>query len=112
MSSSDPSQTTPPPEKPKYNPYRAYPPLEQVPSPKASATDLPPDYDCMPCRVMGAAAFVGLGAYTYYEGQRQITENERRIAKSASRFGVHARRSGITGISAMLVGMGLYRWVM
>ena len=58
----------------------------------------------------GATAFGGLGAYTYYSGHQQLSLREKEIMKSGTRIGMRARRFGITGISGVLVGLGLYRW--
>ena len=67
--------------------------------------------DCTPCRLMGSAAFTGLGIYTYYSGRRQLREREVEILRSGSRFGIGARKMGVFGMSAVLVGMGVYRLV-
>ncbi|GAB7358790.1 hypothetical protein MBLNU230_g4015t1 [Neophaeotheca triangularis] len=75
-------------------------------------TALRADYDdCMPCRLMGSAAFTGLGIYSYASGTRQLKEREtqERILKSGSRFGLGVRRAGVFALSAVLVGMGAYR---
>ncbi|KXS93321.1 hypothetical protein AC579_6113 [Pseudocercospora musae] len=49
-------------------------------------------YDCTPCRLMGSATFVGLGAYTYYSGMKQLRQADiqQQILKSGSRFGLGA----------------------
>ncbi|THZ12166.1 hypothetical protein D6C89_10848 [Aureobasidium pullulans] len=67
------------------------------------------DYDCLSCRVMGATAFGTLGAYTYWSGHRELRTREAEIMKSGSRLTMAARRLGITGLSGMLVGLGLWR---
>ncbi|KUJ15609.1 uncharacterized protein LY89DRAFT_89349 [Mollisia scopiformis] len=67
--------------------------------------------DCTPCRVTGAAAFMGLGAYSYYTGHSQLKMQESKILASKSAFGLRARRSGVTGIALTLGLMGLYRLV-
>jgi hypothetical protein len=67
--------------------------------------------DCLPCRVIGASAFIGLGVYSYYSGHAQLLAQQKAIAKSASMFGLKSRQTGITGIAATLVGMGLWRLV-
>ena len=68
-------------------------------------------YDCLPCRLMGSAAFTGLGAYTWYSGRKQLQERELEILRSGSRFGLQARRASVLGMSAMLVAVGAYRLV-
>ncbi|GAB7351526.1 hypothetical protein MBLNU459_g2166t1 [Dothideomycetes sp. NU459] len=83
-------------------------------------------YDCLSCRVMGAylgrrraaaaantraSAFAGLGAYTYWSGHRQLRLREQEILRSGSGINMAARRLGITGIAAILVGLGAYRAV-
>lgn len=65
--------------------------------------------DCTPCRLMGSAAFTGMGIYTFYSGHRQIQEREREILRSGSRFGPLARKWAIGGLSAALVGAGVFR---
>lgn len=68
--------------------------------------------DCTPCRLMGSAAFTGLGIYTYASGRKQLHEREVEILRSGSRFGMQARKASVLGMSAVLVGMGVYRLVM
>lgn len=67
--------------------------------------------DCLPCRIIGSSAFIGLGTYTFFSGHAQLRQQEAIIRKSGSRFGMRIRRGGITGIAAVLLGMGLYRLV-
>lgn len=71
--------------------------------------------DCTPCRLMGSAAFVGLGIYTYASGRTQLNarkaEIERQVARGATKFGLGARRAGIVVMSAALVGVGAFRLV-
>lgn len=59
----------------------------------------------------GSMAFTGLGIYSYASGMKQLREREMEILKSGSRFGLGARKGGILGISAALVGIGMYRLV-
>ncbi|KAH9861255.1 hypothetical protein IAQ61_010992 [Plenodomus lingam] len=92
--------------------------------------------DCMPCRVIGTcgnefdhlptpfqdwahpfqhlttgtATFLGLGAFTYISGHAQIQANAAAIKASKSIFGMRSRRAAITGTSAVMVGLGVYRW--
>ncbi|KAK6951010.1 hypothetical protein Daesc_007539 [Daldinia eschscholtzii] len=49
--------------------------------------------DCLPCRVVGGGAFIGLAAYSYYSGQRELEKNSARILASKSIFGMRSRRS-------------------
>lgn len=93
--------------------------------------------DCTPCRLMGmdllprfphllhptsdknghagSAAFTGLGIYTYGSGMSQLRKREveiaNQVAKTGSRFGLGARKVSILGLSAGLVGAGVYRLV-
>ena len=67
--------------------------------------------DCTPCRLMGSAAFTGLGAYTWYSGRKQLHERESEFLRSGSRFGIGARKFGLGGLSVVLVGVGVYRLV-
>ncbi|KAF1843069.1 uncharacterized protein K460DRAFT_378299 [Cucurbitaria berberidis CBS 394.84] len=66
--------------------------------------------DCTPCRLVGSATFIGLGAFTYVSGHSQITANEAAIRASKTMFGLGSRRVAITGTSAVMVGLGVYRW--
>jgi len=67
--------------------------------------------DCLPCKVTGAAAFIGLGTYSYYSGHSQLQAQEVQIVKSKSMFGMKSRQAGVTSIAMTLVGMGLWRLV-
>jgi hypothetical protein len=67
--------------------------------------------DCLPCRVIGASAFIGLGAYSYFSGHSQLKQQEAEIIKSAKLLGMKSRRAGITGIALSLLGVGVYRLV-
>lgn len=66
--------------------------------------------DCTPCRVVGTATFLGLAAFTYISGQAQIQANAAMIRASKSIFGLRSRRAAITGTSAAMLGLGVYRW--
>ncbi|KAJ4309812.1 hypothetical protein N0V94_008757 [Neodidymelliopsis sp. IMI 364377] len=66
--------------------------------------------DCTPCRVVGSATFVGLGAFTYVSGRSQLKAQEAVIRQSKSMFGMGSRRAAITTTSAVFVGLGVYRW--
>ncbi len=69
------------------------------------------DDDCLACRLTGAAAFGGLGVYSYFSGHGQLLAQRQRILKSGSRFGMRSRQAGVTFTSLVLVGLGLYRLV-
>jgi hypothetical protein len=95
---------------------QAIPPVSSLERPEPLTTVLANDKekiqdDCLPCRVTGAAAFVGLGVYSYYSGHAQLLAQQKAIAKSGSMFGLKSRQTGITGIAVTLVGMGLWRLV-
>ncbi|OAL52802.1 hypothetical protein IQ07DRAFT_584825 [Pyrenochaeta sp. DS3sAY3a] len=66
--------------------------------------------DCTPCRIVGSATFVGLGVFTYVSGHSQIKANEATLRASKSIFGMKSRRAAITGTSAVMLGLGVYRW--
>lgn len=66
--------------------------------------------DCMPCRIVGSGAFIGLAGYSYISGHSQLEKQRELILKSNSMFGMRSRRFGITGISLGLVWMGLWRF--
>lgn len=59
----------------------------------------------------GAGAFGGLGVYTYLSGQKQLDMQRARILASGTRFGIRSRQRGITVLSSVLVGIGLWRLV-
>jgi hypothetical protein len=61
-------------------------------------------------RVLGSGAFIGLGVYTYMSGHSQLKKQESVILRSKSMFGMGSRRMSITGMSAGLIGLGIYRW--
>jgi len=108
-----------------------YLPDTPVPLKKALAEDT--KEDCLPCRAIGistslvffssffvsnpiicqgSTAFIGLGIYTFFSGRSQLRAQEAAILKSGTRWGIGARRLGIHGITATLVGLGVYRMVM
>ncbi|KAG0652163.1 Transcripts altered in meiosis protein 6 [Hyphodiscus hymeniophilus] len=91
------------------------PPLEHLSRPeplhKVLAEQDKLQEDCLPCRVTGAAAFAGLGVYSYVSGHSQLKAQEAKILKSKSLFGIKTRQTGITGIALTLVGMGFWRLV-
>ena len=62
----------------------------------------------------GSAAFIGLGGYTFISGRQQLREQafQEALARSGSKFGLAARRAGIHGLSACLIGLGVYRLLM
>jgi len=66
---------------------------------------------CLPCRVMGGGAFIGLGVYSYISGQSQLRQQQAAILNSKSMFGMRSRQVGITSIATALVGLGIYRLV-
>ena len=59
----------------------------------------------------GAAAFIGLGTYSYFSGHSQLKAQQAKIIQSKSVFGLKSRQAGITTIALSLVGMGLWRLV-
>lgn len=61
--------------------------------------------------ITGAAAFAGLGVYSYVSGHSQLKAQEAKILKSKSLFGMKTRQAGITSIALTLVGMGFWRLV-
>ncbi|KAK4152123.1 hypothetical protein C8A00DRAFT_44767 [Chaetomidium leptoderma] len=67
--------------------------------------------DCLPCRIVGGGAFLGLAAYSYISGQSQLELQRAKILASGSRFGMRSRSLGITGISLGLAWLGLWRLV-
>ncbi|KXJ91011.1 hypothetical protein Micbo1qcDRAFT_234250 [Microdochium bolleyi] len=68
--------------------------------------------DCLPCRITGGSAFLGLAAYSYVSGTSQLRQQEAKILASGSRFGMRSRHFGIAATSAGLAWLGLYRLFM
>ncbi|KAF2024961.1 hypothetical protein EK21DRAFT_104324 [Setomelanomma holmii] len=66
--------------------------------------------DCTPCRIVGSATFIGLGAFTYVSGHSQLQANEAAVRASKSMFGMVSRRAAITSTASVMVGLGVYRW--
>ncbi|KAI1396961.1 hypothetical protein F4819DRAFT_499857 [Hypoxylon fuscum] len=65
--------------------------------------------DCLPCRVVGGGAFLGLAAYSYFSGTRQLERNQAQILASKSMFGIRSRRFGIAATSMGLAWLGIWR---
>ncbi|KAJ9156361.1 hypothetical protein NKR23_g1080 [Pleurostoma richardsiae] len=65
--------------------------------------------DCLPCRVIGGSAFLGLAAYSYVSGTSQLEKQRAAIVASKSMFGMRSRKLGIASISLGLAWMGLWR---
>jgi hypothetical protein len=59
--------------------------------------------------LLGSAAFIGLGAYSYHTGMANLRKQEETIMRSATKYKMGSRRLGIATISAALVGMGVWR---
>ncbi|EPY51397.1 hypothetical protein SPOG_02568 [Schizosaccharomyces cryophilus OY26] len=57
-------------------------------------------YDCLPCRLIGATAFTGLGAYAYWQS---------RIPKSTPHY--RTKRLGLLSLATGFISVGLYRLV-
>ncbi|KAI0016010.1 hypothetical protein F4780DRAFT_783647 [Xylariomycetidae sp. FL0641] len=65
--------------------------------------------DCLPCRIVGGGAFLGLAAYSYYSGQSQLEQQRAKILASKSMFGMRSRKFGITATSLGLAWLGIWR---
>ncbi|KAK4239938.1 hypothetical protein C8A03DRAFT_42480 [Achaetomium macrosporum] len=65
--------------------------------------------DCLPCKIVGGGAFLGLAAYSYISGQSQLEQQRAKILASGSRFGMRSRSLAITGISLGLAWLGIWR---
>lgn len=91
------------------------PPITSLSQPEplheALARDKESYDDCLPCRITGAGAFIGLGIYSYVSGQAQLRKQEAKILKSGKLLGFQTRQAGITGLAMTLVGLGVYRLV-
>ncbi|RPA73648.1 hypothetical protein BJ508DRAFT_366632 [Ascobolus immersus RN42] len=88
------------------------------PSPAAGSKEAPNPQDCMPCKVIGGTAFLGLGTYTLISGLSQLREERSKLSpaelaaqKFSQRAGFMARRMGIWGIGVGLIGAGTYRFL-
>jgi len=66
--------------------------------------------DCLGCRIMGAGAFIGLGAYIFYSKYTNLEAQRAEIMKSGSRFGMRSRAMGMNGLALSFIGLGLYRF--
>ncbi|KAI2624849.1 hypothetical protein GGR54DRAFT_537935 [Hypoxylon sp. NC1633] len=65
--------------------------------------------DCTPCRVVGGGAFLGLAAWSYFSGQRELNKNRVQILASKSMFGMRSRRLGVAATSMGLAWLGIWR---
>ncbi|KAJ9142230.1 hypothetical protein NKR19_g7309 [Coniochaeta hoffmannii] len=65
--------------------------------------------DCLPCKIVGGGAFLGLAAYSYLSGTSQLERNRAQIIAKRSLFGMRSRKLGITGISLGLAFLGVWR---
>ncbi|KAI4863074.1 hypothetical protein F4820DRAFT_428241 [Hypoxylon rubiginosum] len=65
--------------------------------------------DCTPCRVIGGGAFLGLAAYSYLSGQRELEKNRAQIIAKKAMFGMRSRRFGIAATSMGLAWLGIWR---
>lgn len=55
---------------------------------------------------------MGLGAYTYLSGMKQLELKKKQIAMADTRWGVGIRRLGVTGMAGTLFLLGIYRATM
>lgn len=93
------------------------PPVAALDSPEPLTTLLARDkeliaqQDCLPCKLTGATAFIGLGVYSYITGHKQLLEPaiQKEIAKSWLKL--RPRQMGITGLASAFIGMGIWRLV-
>ncbi|KAH9885207.1 hypothetical protein F4778DRAFT_516815 [Xylariomycetidae sp. FL2044] len=65
--------------------------------------------DCISCRLVGGSAFLGLAAYSYWSGQRQLEQQQAKILASKSMFGMRSRKFGIAATSVGLAWLGIWR---
>ncbi|KAI5860774.1 hypothetical protein GGS23DRAFT_598992 [Durotheca rogersii] len=65
--------------------------------------------DCLPCRIVGGGAFLGLAAYSYFSGQRQLELQRAKILASKSMLGMRSRKVGIAATSLGLAWLGIWR---
>ena len=77
--------------------------------------------DCLPCRILGASAFTGLGVYTYVSGRRQLLSQVQaangvlEVRKPRGTLlgapGIRGRMAALMLLSAGLVGAGGWRLI-
>ncbi|KAI0424083.1 hypothetical protein F5Y09DRAFT_348095 [Xylaria sp. FL1042] len=65
--------------------------------------------DCLPCRIVGGGAFIGLAAYSYFSGNAQLERQRAQILTSKSMFGMRSRRFGVATTSLGLAWLGIWR---
>ncbi|KAI1306175.1 hypothetical protein F5Y03DRAFT_394722 [Xylaria venustula] len=65
--------------------------------------------DCLPCRLVGGGAFIGLATYSYFSGNAQLERQRAQILASKSMFGMRSRRFGIATTSLGLAWLGIWR---
>ncbi|KAL0639331.1 hypothetical protein Q9L58_001557 [Maublancomyces gigas] len=87
-------------------------PIFDVEIPLSKVLDEEMKEDCRSCKVIGTAAPIGVAAYIFMSGRTQLRKQEEAIMRANTRWGIGARRLGIYGITASLVGMGVYRAIM
>jgi hypothetical protein len=89
------------------------PPIHSLDKPERLQDILKEDRgdDCLPCKIVGGGAFLGLAVYSYVSGQSQLEKQKAKILASGSRFGMRSRSLGITGISLGLAWLGIWRLV-
>ena len=58
---------------------------------------------------LGSTALVSLGGFTYYTGMKNLRLQRQAIELSRSKYKYGSRQLGIVGLSATLLGLGLYR---
>ncbi|KAI2640217.1 hypothetical protein GGS21DRAFT_487979 [Xylaria nigripes] len=68
--------------------------------------------DCLPCRLVGGGAFLGLAAYSYLSGTAQLERQRAKILASKSMFGMRSRKFGIATTSLGLAWLGIWRLFM
>ncbi|MCJ1335261.1 hypothetical protein MMC09_000529 [Bachmanniomyces sp. S44760] len=83
----------------------------QQPENLQSVLKMDNQYNCLTCRLTGAAALFGLGGYSFLTGRYQLQQQRTKILRSGSRFGMKSRQTGITGIAMTFVGLGIYRLI-
>ncbi|KAI1501446.1 hypothetical protein F5X99DRAFT_409029 [Biscogniauxia marginata] len=65
--------------------------------------------DCLPCRIVGGGAFLGLAAYSYFSGNSQLDQQRAKILASKSMLGMRSRKLGIAATSLGLAWLGIWR---
>jgi len=66
--------------------------------------------NCLPCKLVGAAAMFGMATYIFISGRRSLMSRAPEIARK-SRTPIEYRLMGLGTLSGAFVAMGFYRLI-